>query len=304
MLDEWAALEGRVAVVTGGAGGLGRPITVELARAGVAVATCDRDARAVDEIEKVLEGTGTPFVTACFDVRDSAALAAFFELVDERFGRVDILVNVPGGGFRAPVLDLTANGVTAVIRQNFVYALEACQLAARRMQAQGSGGSIVNVSTIEAHRAMPDMGVYGAMKAAVEHLTKTLAVELGPSGIRVNAVAPDIFPNQSTAALGFTSSDTTSPLAQMEYDIAIPLGRPGRPSDLSGCVLFLASELAAYVTGTTLHVDGGTLANGGWMRWPEGYDNTVPRSVLALLRDDQGGVTPPGTGSGAPGPSQ
>jgi len=286
-LDEWAGLDGKVAVVTGGAGGLGRAVTVDLVRAGVMVGVCDRDQAALDGLASILSELGADPLLACFDVRDPTALASFFERVDERYGRVDILVNIPGGGYRAKVLDMSEKGTMAVIRQNFLYVLDACQLAARRMQVQGSGGSIVNMSTIEAHRAMPDMGVYGAMKAAVEHLTRTLAVELGPSGIRVNTVAPDLFPNESTLAAGFTDADQTGPLAQLEDRIAVPLQRKGVGPDVSGPVLFLASNLSSYVTGTTIHIDGGTLATGGWMAWPEGYHNTVPRSVLAWLQGSE-----------------
>jgi 3-oxoacyl-[acyl-carrier protein] reductase len=284
VLDEWAGLDGKVAVITGGAGGLGRAVTVDLVRAGVAVAVCDRDQGALDVLRGLLADLGAPDpLLVCFDVRETEALTAFFEQVDQRFRRVDILVNIPGGGYRAKVIDMSPKGTMAVIRQNFLYVLEACQHAARRMQAQGDGGSIVNMSTIEAHRAMPDMGVYGAMKAAVEHLTKTLAVELGPSRIRVNTVAPDLFPNASTAAAGFSDIDQTGPLAQLEDRIAVPLQRKGVDADVSGPVLFLASNLSAYVTGTTIHIDGGTLVNGGWMAWPDGFHNTVPRSVLGLL---------------------
>ncbi|HEX5586025.1 MAG TPA: SDR family NAD(P)-dependent oxidoreductase, partial [Acidimicrobiia bacterium] len=149
--------------------------------------------------------------------------------------------------------------------------------------ARSGGGSIVNMSTIEAHRAMPDMGVYGAMKAAVAHLTMTLAVELGPHGIRVNAIAPDLFPNETTAAAGFGAGDADSPLTDVGYQIAVPLGRTGEEHEVAGPVLFLASDLSSYITGTTVHIDGGTLATGGWLHWPEGYRNTIPHSVLEHL---------------------
>jgi 3-oxoacyl-[acyl-carrier protein] reductase len=288
VLDEWADLAGKVAVITGGAGGLGRACTVALARAGMSVAVCDQDADAVAGIGAILDDLGVTSLLAVFDVRDSDALTAFFADIDRRFGRVDVLVNIPGGGFRKPVIDMTPNGTNAVIRQNFVYALEACQHAARRMIDQGTGGSIVNMTTIEAHRAMPAMGVYGAMKAAVTHLTMTLAVELGPHGIRVNAIAPDLFPNESTAAAGFGELDPESPLTHLEYEIAVPLGRSGEDLDVAGPVVFLASALSSYVTGTTIHIDGGTLATGGWVRWPEGYRNTIPHSVLAQLPDSAG----------------
>jgi NAD(P)-dependent dehydrogenase (short-subunit alcohol dehydrogenase family) len=288
VLDEWAGLAGKVAVITGGAGGLGRACTVALARVGMSVAVCDRDPDAVTEVAAILDDLGVASYQAVFDARDSDALTEFFTEVDERFGRIDVLVNIPGGGFRKRVIDMTPNGTSAVIRQNFLYALEACQHAARRMIDQGTGGSIVNMTTIEAHRAMPDMGVYGAMKAAVTHLTMTLAVELGPHGIRVNAIAPDLFPNASTAAAGFSEVDPDERLSQLEYEIAVPLGRKGEDLDVAGPVVFLASELSAYVTGTTIHIDGGTLATGGWVRWPEGYRNTIPHSVLARLPDASG----------------
>lgn len=278
--DEWASLRGKVAVVTGGAGGLGRPITEDLARAGAAVAVCDRDPEATEAVGRSLTELGAQWHSACFDVRDSERLAVFFHEVDERFDRgVDVLVNVPGGGFRKPAIDLTPNGVTAVIRQNFVHVLEASQLAARRMRDGGEGGSIVTVSTVEAHRAMPDMAVYGAMKAAAEHLTRTLAVEWGPYGIRVNSVAPDHFPTPASKGAGWSEDSVTAP----GDGVVIPLGRKGTGRELSGCVLFLASAWSSYVTGTTLHVDGGTLAAAGWMRWPEGYENLIPPEVVASV---------------------
>lgn len=285
MLDEWAGLAGKVAVVTGGAGGLGRACTVALAQAGVTLAVCDRDEAALDTVKGLIEEAGGTPTLGHFDVRDSDALAAFFDRVDDEHGRIDILVNIPGGGFRLPTVDMSPKGTMAVIRQNFLYVLESCQHAARRMIAQGTGGTIVNMSTIEAHRAMPDMGVYGAMKAAVEHLTTTLAVELGPHGIRVNAIAPDIFPTEETIAAGYTDPDQTGPLAQLENQISIPLRRKGDGPDVAGPVLFLASNLSSYVTGTTLHIDGGTRNQGGWMNWPEGWFNLIPRSVLATLPD-------------------
>ncbi len=285
MLDEWAALDGKVAIITGGAGGLGLPITEHLAGAGVAVAVCDRDPAAVAAVTERLAEIDADAVIECFDVRESSKLAAFVDLVDDKFGKLDILVNVPGGSFRKDAIDLTPNGVTAVIHQNFTHVLEASQLVARRMQAHGSSGSIITVSTVEAHRAMPEMAVYGAMKAAIEQLTRTLAVEWGPSGIRVNTVAPDHFPTENAAKFTWGQRAGENLL---EDRIIIPLARKGTGRDLSGCVLFLASDLSAYVTGTTLHVDGGTLAAAGWMRWPDGYDNMIPQPVIDFLESSSG----------------
>lgn len=278
MLDEWAALDGRVAIVTGGAGGLGRAVTLDLARAGVNVAVCDRDQAAAREVVDLLAPSGGEPVVSVFDVRDPERLAEFFEQVDGRLGPVGVLVNVPGGGFYAPALEVSARGADALIRQNFSYVWESCRLAARRMMGIG-GGSIVNVTSVEAHRAMPNMAIYGAMKAAVEHLSRTLAVEWGPHRIRVNTVAPDWFPTPATEAL--TDDDPDQRAANAA--ITVPLGRVGTGRDFSGCVLFLASDLSAYVTGTTVHVDGGTRAAGGWLRWPDAYRCVVPPYVLDRL---------------------
>jgi len=286
VLDEWAGLSGKVAVITGGAGGLGRPITLDLARLGVEVAVCDRDEAALDEITKLLEGQGTVPLTACFDVRDSDALAAFFASVDERFGRVDILVNVPGGSFRAPMLDIARKGIDAVIRINFTYVVESIQHAAQRMQAQGTGGSIINITTIEGHRAMPMMSIYGAMKAGVAQLCQTLAVELGPDNIRVNAIAPDHFPTPATIEAALNPSYGSDAVGEIGTSVIIPMGRVGNGPDLSGCVVFLASDLSSYVTGTTLHLDGGTMAAAGWMHWPEdGHVNMLPEAAIRSVME-------------------
>jgi NAD(P)-dependent dehydrogenase (short-subunit alcohol dehydrogenase family) len=250
------------------------------------LALCDRDPDAVATVTQLLTDADASAMVECFDVRQSSSLAEFFDKVDERFGRVDVLVNVPGGSFRKPAVDLTPNGVDAVIRQNFTHVFEASQLAARRMIRSGSGGSIITVSTIEAHRAMPDMAIYGAMKAAVEQLTRTLAVEWGPSGIRVNTVAPDHFPTENAAK--FTWAQRSGE-GLLEDRIIIPLGRKGAGRELSSCVLFLASDLSAYVTGTTLHVDGGTLAAAGWMQWPDGYENMIPGPILEFLEPGSSG---------------
>ena len=133
---------------------------------------------------------------------------------------------------------------------------------------------------MEGLRGYPGEPVYGAMKAAVEQLTRTLAVEWGPSRIRVNTVAPDHFPTENAAKFTWGQSAGDDLLGDR---IIIPLGRKGTGADLSGCVLFLASDLSAYVTGTTLHIDGGTLAAAGWMHWPDGYHNMIPQPIVEFL---------------------
>jgi NAD(P)-dependent dehydrogenase (short-subunit alcohol dehydrogenase family) len=280
-LDERAGLDGKVAVVTGGAGGLGWPISRDLAKAGVQVAVCDRDEAAVAAVEPLLAELPARTMVRHADVREPDAMEAFFAEIDDSFGRVDILVDVPGGGFVAPLMSTRPKGWNAIIRQNFTYVLDTTQRSVQRMQAQGDGGSIIYVSSIEAHRAVPNRAVYGAMKAGLVSLAKTLALELGESRIRVNTVAPDVFP---TPATGFVEPvDEALGRARIRSASGIPLGRTGTGEDLSGCILFLASDLSVYVSGTTIHVDGGTLASSGWFNWPgSGWANLFPEDVLSL----------------------
>jgi NAD(P)-dependent dehydrogenase (short-subunit alcohol dehydrogenase family) len=286
-LEGRADLAGKVAVVTGGAGGLGWPISRDLARAGVQVAVCDRDQSALDNIAEEMAAMPVKTLLRHADVRDSEAMDRFFKDIDAEFGRVDILVNVPGGGFVAPLLETRPKGWQAVASQNFFYVLDTTQQAARRMRAQGSGGSIIYITSIEAHRGVPNRAIYGSMKAAVAHLAKTLAMEFHADGIRVNCIAPDIFPTPGSGGQPYEPGSAQDKLNQ---SVSVPMARFGEGEDLTGCVLFLASDLAAYVTGSTVHVDGGTYASSGWFNWPEeGWMNTPPAKILDMLAQRHGG---------------
>jgi NAD(P)-dependent dehydrogenase (short-subunit alcohol dehydrogenase family) len=266
-----SGLDGTVAVVTGGAGGLGAAIASDLAANGVRLAVIDIDAEAVATLRGALGTDGRDVILHEGDVRDVGVLPALFEAVDECWGQVDTLVNVVGGTFRAPFIETTEKGWDALLRMNLHPVLNACSLAAPRMRASGRGGSIINITTIEAHRAAPGFAVYAAAKAAVEQFGRTLAVELAPDGIRVNSVAPDYAPTPNLLRLGGAMPSPGSLRA------AIPMGRAGLGTDISGCVVFLASALSSYVTGTTLHADGGTYASSGWFNWPgSGWSNHVP----------------------------
>jgi len=281
-------------VVAGGGGGLGRAVALDLAGAGVHLALCDVDEDALSHTARSARALGVEVLEHVLDVRHGEALAQFFDEVDDGFGRLDVLVNVVGGTFRAAFTDVSANGRDALIRTNFTWLVESTQLAARRMAAGGVGGSIVMLTSIEAHRAAPGFAIYAAMKAAVTHLARTLAVELGPAGIRVNCVAPDFVPTAGLAEVAADAGSGSAVAAVQEADpgdaLTIPLGRKGRPEDVGSCVLFLASELAAYVTGTTLHPDGGAFASSGWWNWPEeGFVARPPAWVLDELSDRRPG---------------
>jgi 3-oxoacyl-[acyl-carrier protein] reductase len=279
-----ARLDGTVAIVTGGAGGIGRAVTLDLAANGVAVAVLDRDPAGLEATAARLDGMGATSLLRDGDVRDPEVLDALFAAVDERFGRLDVLVNVPGGTFRAPFEETNPRGWETLLRTNLTHVLHACHRAIPRMRAGGRGGSIVNLTTIEAHRAAPGFAVYAAAKAAVTELARTLAVELAPDGIRINNVAPDITPTDNMRAIAAGApSMLDHPLGASS---AVPMGRFGDPTDVSGVVVFLASALSSYMTGLTLHPDGGTFASSGFLNWPgHGWGNTIPTDVLDLLSD-------------------
>jgi len=285
--EERGGLDGTVAVVTGGAGGLGEAMVIDLADNGVRPAVVDIDEEAVGALRDTLADRGVDAIVVHGDARDPQVLEALFAAVDDRWGRLDILVNVVGGTFRAPFTDTTPKGWDALLRTNLIHVFHACSLAIPRMRAGGRGGSIVNVSTIEAHRAAPGFAVYSAAKAGVEQFARTLAVEVAPDGIRVNNVAPDVAPTPNMAKLaGPASAASSSPEA---VRIAIPMARTGAPTDVSGCVVFLASAVSSYVTGQTLHPDGGTFASSGWFNWPEtGWANFPPLELIEDREPNEG----------------
>ena len=287
-LDERAALAGKVALVAGGGGGLGRAVALDFARAGMHLALCDRNADALASTAAEAREIGALVTEGTLDVRDSDELGGFFTEADGAFHRLDVLVNVVGGTFRSDFLDVNSKGVDTLVRTNFTWVAEAIRLAATRMKASGSGGSIMTITSIEAHRAAPRYAVYAAMKAAVTHLSQILAVELGPDGIRVNCIAPDIVPTVGMGRLlGAGGRDGDDPVDAVQ----IPLARKGHAEDVGNCALFLASDMSSYITGTTLHPDGGALASSGWLFWPGvGWTARPPASAVSDLRRDDGPV--------------
>jgi NAD(P)-dependent dehydrogenase (short-subunit alcohol dehydrogenase family) len=248
-------LEGRRAIVTGAANGIGRAIAVTFARFGADVALCDRDEANLREAAAEVEAAGRRAVAGVLDVRDREAVGTWVAGVGDAFGgRVDILVNNAGGGFQAAFAEVSAKGEEALVRENFTSVTNFVRAVLPLMTA---GGAIVNVTSIEAHRAAPGYAVYAAMKAAVANLTRSLALELGERMIRVNCVAPDVIPTPGMPGLA-------------EAPVRTPLPRRGHVDDVAAAALFLASDLAGFVTGTTIHVDGGNWAAGGWHRGPDG----------------------------------
>jgi NAD(P)-dependent dehydrogenase (short-subunit alcohol dehydrogenase family) len=270
-LEERAGLQGKVALVAGGGGGLGRAVALDYARAGLRLVLCDRNEELLHRTAADVSAVGEQPLAAVSDVRDPDAFTKVFDDGIARFGRLDVLVNVAGGTFKADFVDTNARGWDALIRANFTWLLHSTHLAARQMVQQGDGGSIISITSIEGHRAAPGYAVYAGMKAGVTNFSRTLAVELAPHRIRVNTIAPDMTPTEGMPSQG----------GPRKYEISIPMGREGTYEDTGNCALFLASNLSSYVTGTTLHPDGGAWASSGWFNWPEiGFANTPPPSVL------------------------
>jgi NAD(P)-dependent dehydrogenase (short-subunit alcohol dehydrogenase family) len=283
-LEERAGLAGKVAAVVGGGGGLGRAVALDFARAGMSLALADRNeellARTVDDVRSA----DAPVLDRTMDARDPDALARFFEDLDREFARLDVLVNVVGGTFRQSFADTSPRAWDALIRTNFTWLLHATHLAIGPMRAGGRGGSIVNVTSIEAHRAAPGFAVYAGMKAAVTNFGRTLAVELAPEGIRVNTIAPDMVPTEGVQGIEGSVFDD-SPQSRATVEISIPMQRLGRYEDVGNAALFLASDLSSYVTGETLHPDGGAHASSGWFNWPGvGWANTPPAAAVDAVR--------------------
>ena len=248
------SLEGRVALVTGAARGLGRAIALALAHAGADVALGLRDASTGDALAGEIEALGRRALPLQMDVtRLDQVNAAVAEAVGA-FGRIDILVNNAGGGWMNAALDVGEEDFDHIVAVNLKGTFFASQAVARLMAGQG-GGRIVNMSSQAGFVALPDESVYCMAKAGVSHLTKCLAVEWGPHGILVNAVAPTFIATPGTEpALADPAFR-----AEVVENIAA-LHRIGAPMEVAGAVVFLSSPAASLITGTTLLVDGGWTA--------------------------------------------
>jgi len=287
-LDARAGLAGKVAVVIGGASGIGAAVSDALGCAGVDVAFCDRNAAATEAMRGRLAALGRAELAEVIDATEPAALAKFYAAVAARFPRLDIVVNVVGGVRRRDFMQATAEECTADVQRNYGYLLDSFRHAIPLIRRGGRGGSIVSFTTIEAHRGAAGFAVYAGAKAAAMNFSRAMAVELGPEGIRVNTIAPDTTPSEGNALA--LSPETRAALAAtpplwMEGALRmyIPLGSPPGVEDLANGVLFLVSDLAKAVTGTTLHIDGGTSAASGFIRWPGG-DGFLPVPLAETQR--------------------
>ena len=265
-----AALDftGRTVLVTGGGVGIGRGIAEAFVAAGASVVIAEIDPQRAADVAAALP---TARVVVC-DVLDRGTPALLAHRIAAETGRLDVLVNNVGHFVHAlPFAMLDEDQIDEILNVNLGQMLRMTRAMLPLLRAAAPGSSIINVTSIEAHRGIPYCSVYAAAKWAVTGLTKSLALELGPEGIRVNDIAPETTDTPQLAL------DYMIPPANRAHEERwIPLGRFGQPADCAGAALYLASPLASWVTGTTLHVDGGALAASGWYRTPQGEWTNVP----------------------------
>jgi NAD(P)-dependent dehydrogenase (short-subunit alcohol dehydrogenase family) len=256
------SLEGQVAVVTGGGAGIGRGIALGLAEFGADIAVLDIDAEAAQRVAAAVRKKGRRARAVTLDVNDRNALRNTIANLATAFGRLDILVNNAGGTRPIALLEMTDSQADRQIDINLRQLIAACQAGANAMIKGGNGGAIINIASIEGMRGAPGFSVYAACKSAMVNYTRTAALELAEHGIRVNAIAPDlVYTEAMFRRHGPPTQDRMDATARY-----IPLGRSGNFDDCAGVAIFLASRLAAYVTGVTINVDGGTFAASGWTR--------------------------------------
>jgi NAD(P)-dependent dehydrogenase (short-subunit alcohol dehydrogenase family) len=265
-------LTGKVAVVTGGGGGIGQGIALGLAKFGCDVAVIDVAPERSGATEAAIVRMGRQGMGITADVMDTSALQRAVTSVHERFGRLDILVNNAGGVRGGPFLTQPEASMRRHVEINLMSMLFATQTAANLMVERGEGGAIVNVTSIEGFRAAPNFAVYAACKAGMIGFTKTMAVELSEHRIRVNCIAPDhtITPGTRGNATGPVDPASWPDSDSDEWARLVPLGREGVVEECASTAVWMCSAMSEYVTGVTVNVDGGTWASGGWMRGRDG----------------------------------
>jgi NAD(P)-dependent dehydrogenase (short-subunit alcohol dehydrogenase family) len=248
-------LSGRVAVVVGGTSGIGRAIALGLADAGADVVGTGRRGAEVAAVADEIEKRGRRSLRIESDVTRRETLDELLAHCLRTFGKVDILVNCAGRTKRGPTLDVSEEDWNAILETNLTGTLRSCQVFGRHMAERGYG-RIVNIASLATFVALLEVAAYGASKAGVAALTKSLAMELAPRGVCVNAIAPGIFSTELTRGIleGTPRGD--------EYMMRTPMKRFGRLDELVGAAIFLASGAASFVTGEVLVVDGGFLASG------------------------------------------
>lgn len=244
-------LEGKVAVVTGASKGIGASIALHLAAEGAAVVVNYSSSKeGADRVVGEVKGNGGKAVAVQANVAKETDIRRLLEESKKAFGRIDILVNNAGVYEFSPLEEVTAEHFHRQFDLNVLGLILASREAVRLFGP--AGGSIINISSVAATAAMPGASVYSATKAAVDAVTKSLAKELGPRKIRVNAINPGMVETEGVRAAGISSSEFRT-----QVESQTPLGRIGQPADIAPAAVFLASDDSAWITGETLHIAGG-----------------------------------------------
>jgi NAD(P)-dependent dehydrogenase (short-subunit alcohol dehydrogenase family) len=243
-------LTGKVAVVTGASRGLGQYFARALARAGADLVITSRDAAALKPFQTEIESLGRRVLPLALDVRDRDSIRKMVDAAAAHFGKLDVLVNNAGCNVRKPALDVTWDDWNLVLDTNLRGTFFVAQAVARHMVPK-KYGRIINIGSVTCVAGYAGLGPYGASRGGIKQLTMSLADDWGAHGITVNCLAPGWFKTQQNAKM-YEDPEWVEYLCDR-----IPLKRPGRPPDLDGAVVFLASDASAYITGQTLLVDGG-----------------------------------------------
>lgn len=248
-------LQNKVAIVTGAASGIGREIALAFAREGAAVVIADVDQAGAAETARVVQGEGGRALAVLCDVSRAGDVRGALEAATSAFESVDILVNDAGVTGGMPFLEFTEELFDRTVAVNLKGPFLFSQAFARAIIARGKSGRIINIVSTAADAARVNAAAYCASKAGLAHLTRVMALELGPFLINVNGIGPGM-----TDVPGLDRPGRASPQYQKAFLKEVPLGRPGRPSDMAAAAVFLASDRSAYVTGQVIYVDGGYTA--------------------------------------------
>jgi NAD(P)-dependent dehydrogenase (short-subunit alcohol dehydrogenase family) len=252
-------LTDKVAIITGGGDGIGKGIALTFARFGAHIVIADLNPAAGDAVAQQVRALGRKSLSLATDIRNLDQVKAMVGRTVAEMGGVDILVNNAGGARPKEFMEMDEARWRRSIELNMVGLLNCTHTVVKAMADGKRRGAIINISSVEGSRAGPLYSVYSACKAAMENFTRTSALEFSKYGIRVNCIAPDMIDTPHTAELH-------TPTAQAAIQRVVPLGCMGRPEDVAGAAVYLASDLSAWTTGINIHVDGGTWAASGWIK--------------------------------------
>ena len=250
-------MEGKVAIVTGGAGGIGSAVCRAFAKAGVGVAVADMDATRANETAAEISSEGGGAIGIEVEVTRENSVEAAVQRTVDHFGRVDYLVHCAGNNIRAPVLELTAEDWSRVLNTHLTGAFLFSKAVGKRLVEQGEGGRVVFMSSVAARAPVPERGAYTPAKAGLIGLAGVMSLEWAEYGINVNAVCPGMVLTPMTEMVY-----TREPALQAQRLKRMPAGREAYPEEIADLVLFLCSDKSAHISGTAIPIDGAFLNNG------------------------------------------